>query len=90
MNKIKLIEEKVRDLIADCHEHNMQYVISIMDRDKGDTINTIEGSGGAAIIMMGLFVQKIAESTGATVDEIVDHVKKAAEAAIEVEKEENV
>lgn len=87
MKNIKAIEDKVKDLMAECHEHGMQYVISIMDRDKGDTINAIEGNGSTAIVMLGMFVQKIVEKTEAPLEEILDHVRMAAEAAIEVDKE---
>lgn len=87
MKDVKAIEDKVKDLMAECHEHGMQYVISIMDKDKGDTINALEGNGSTAIIMLGMFVQKIAESTEAPIEEIIDHVRMAAEVAMEVDKE---
>lgn len=87
MNNFNKVEEKVKDLIAECHEHGISYLISVMDKDEGDTINAIEGLGSATMIMLALFVQKIVEVSDSSVDEVIDHIKMATEAAIEVKEE---
>lgn len=87
MKDLNKIEEKVKDLMAECHEHGMQYLISVVDKETGDAVNVIEGNGSVAMVMIGLFVQKVAEKTGASTDEILEHVKMAVEAAEEVQKE---
>ena len=87
MNNFNRVEEKVKDLIAECHEHGISYLISVMDKNEGDTINAIEGLGSATMIMLALFVQKIVEVSDSSVDEVIDHIKMATEAAIEVKEE---
>ena len=87
MDNFKLVENKIKDLIAECHEHGMQYLVSVMDDNAGNTINAIEGKGSTAIIMMGLFVKKLSEAANISVEEVMSHIKSAVDAAIEVDKE---
>ena len=87
MNNFNKVEEKVKDLIAECHEHGISYLISVMDKDEGDTINAIEGHGSAAMVMLAIFIQKIVEVSNSSVDDVINHLKMTTEAAIEVNAE---
>lgn len=90
MNNFNRVEEKVKDLIAECHEHGISYLVSVMDKDGGDTINAIEGYGDAAMVMLAIFIQKIVEVSNLSVDDVIDHIKMMTEAAIEVNAEKKV
>lgn len=87
MNNFNRVEERVKDLMAECHEHGISYLISVMDKDEGDTINAIEGYGDATMVMLAIFIQKIIEVSNSSVDEVIDHIKMVTEAAIEVNAE---
>lgn len=87
MNNFNRVEEKVKDLIAECHEHGISYLVSVMDKDDGDTINAIEGHGSSAMVMLAIFIQKIVEVSNSSVDDVIDHIKMMTEAAIEVNAE---
>ena len=87
MNNFNRVEEKVKDLIAECHEHGISYLVSVMDKDEGDIINAIEGHGSAAMVMLAIFIQKIVEVSNSSVDEVIDHLKMVTEAVIEVKAE---
>ena len=88
MNKTELVEAKVKDLLAECHEHGLHYLISVCDTKEGDMINAIEGNGSTAIVAIGLFANAIAKKADVSLEEIMEHIRKAIEAAEEVEKEE--
>lgn len=87
MNNFKTVEEKVKDLVAECHEHGIPYIISITDESDGKSLCTIEGTGEPAIIMMGILIQRIAKSSGLGNSTVIALVSAAAEAAKEVEEE---
>ena len=88
--KTKVLEGKVKDLLADFHEYGMPYVLSVVDKDSGDSINAAEGGYAHLIVMLGILASRcVDEDKGTTISSVVNDIKMAIEAAIESDKEEN-
>ena len=87
--KTKLLEGKVKDLLADFHEHGMPYVMSVVDENSGDSINAVEGSYSHLIVMLGILASRfVDEDKGTTISDVANDIKMAIEAALEVDQEE--
>lgn len=88
--KTKLLEGKVKDLLADFHEYGMPYVLSVVDKDSGDSINAAEGNYEHLIVMLGILASRCVDNNnGTTIDYVAKDIKMAIEAALEVDQEEN-
>lgn len=88
--KTKVLEGKVKDLLADFHEYGMPYVLSVVDKDSGDSINAAEGSYSHLIVMLGILASRcVDDDKGTTISSVVNDIKMAIEAAIESDKDEN-
>ena len=88
--KTKVLEGKVKDLLADFHEYGMPYVLSVVDKDSGDSINAAEGSYSHLIVMLGILASRcVDDDKGTTISSVVNDIKMAIEAAIESDKEMN-
>lgn len=88
--KLELVENKVKDLLAECHEHGLQYAIAIVDPDTGAAINTMEGDGETALLSISVFTSRLVELSGLPVHDVMGVMEKATEAAIEVQKEDQL
>lgn len=86
-NKLNKIEDKVKDLLAECHEHGLQYAMAIVNPDTGVAINTVEGDGGTIVVSLGAFASRLVKMSELTVDEVMEVISAATEAAIEVQEE---
>lgn len=84
--KTKELEGKVKDLLADFHEHGMPYVLSVVDKDSGDSINAAEGSYSHLIVMLGILASRcVDDEKGTTIDCVANDIKMAIKAALEEE-----
>ena len=84
--KTKILEGKVKDLLADFHEYGMPYVLSVVDEDSGDSINAVEGSYSHLIVMLGILASRFVNvDNGTTIDCVANDIKMAIEAALEEE-----
>lgn len=84
--KTKVLEGKVKDLLADFHEHGMPYVLSVVDKDSGDSINAAEGDYKHLIVMIGILASRLVDdNNGTTVDIVTDDIKMAIEATLETD-----
>lgn len=87
MSKLELVEDKLRDLLADCHEHGIPYIASIVDTESGDSINAIEASPEKIFIMIGILAARLHTKAGMPKKDVIEAVNMAIEAAIEVNQE---
>lgn len=88
VTKTKALEGKIKDLLADFHEHGMPYVLSVVDKDSGDSINAAEGSYEHLVVMLGILASRcVDENRGVTIDDLTNDIRLAVESAIEVDKE---
>lgn len=88
VTKTKALEGKIKDLLADFHEHGMPYVLSVVDKDSGDSINAAEGDYEHLIVMLGILASRcVDENRGVTIDDLTNDIRLAVESAIEVDKE---
>lgn len=72
------IGEKVKDLVADCHERGIVAVVGLADMKKGEAIRAMDGVLiDILTVMTGVF-QQLSEKSGTDLREMVDVVKKAA------------
>lgn len=86
--KTKALEGKIKDLLADFHEHGMPYVLSVVDKDSGDSINAAEGNYEHLVVMLGILASRcVDENRGVTIDDLTNDIRLAVESAIEVDKE---
>ena len=86
--KTKVLEGKVKDLLADFHEYGMPYVLSVVDKDSGDSINAAEGGYSHLIVMLGILASRcVDDDKGTTISSVVNDIKMAIEATIESDKE---
>lgn len=84
--KTKVLEGKVKDLLADFHEHGMPYVLSVVDKDSGDSINAAEGSYSHLIVMLGILASRcVDDEKGTTIDCVANDIKMAIEATLETD-----
>lgn len=88
--KTKVLEGKVKDLLADFHEYGMPYVLSVVDKDSGDSINAAEGSYTHLIVMLGILASRCVDNEkGTTISDVANDIKMAIEATLETDQEEN-
>lgn len=86
--KTKALEGKIKDLLADFHEHGMPYVLSVVDKDSGDSINAAEGNYEHLVVMLGILASRcVDEDRGVTIDDLTNDIRLAIVSAIEVDKE---
>ena len=86
--KTKVLEGKVKDLLADFHEYGMPYVLSVADKDSGDSINAVEGNYENLIVMLGILASRfVDDDKGTTISNVANDIKMAIEAALEVDQE---
>lgn len=84
--KTKLLEGKVKDLLADFHEYGMPYVLSVVDKDSGDSINAAEGNYEHLIVMLGILASRCVDNNkGTTIDYVAKDIKMAIEATLETD-----
>ena len=88
--KTKVLEGKVKDLLADFHEHGMPYMLSVVDKESGDSINAMEGGYEHLIVMTGILASRfVHEDDGFTIDDVVNDIKYAIVATIETDEAKN-
>ena len=65
-------------------------MLSVVDKDSGDSINAAEGNYEHLIVMLGILASRCVDNNkGTTIDYVAKDIKMAIEAALEVDQEEN-
>ena len=74
------INEKAKQIVADCHERGMPVAISIADIKSGISIRAMDGQLYDILNLMAIQFIQLSEQSGNDLGEMVDAVKKAAKA----------